>query len=151
MASGEDLVLRPMVANDVEAVALLEEAYFSMPWSRKAFYDALQRENTIYLVMARKEKILGYLGAWCAMDEVEIVQVAVSIEGRRQGIGLALLEGLEKEGALRGMHSYFLEVRESNGAAIGLYEKAGFEQLGIRKNFYERPVENGIVMRKETC
>ena len=85
---------------------------------------------------------------WIALDEGEITNVSVKKEYQGQRIGGRLLEELFRIGKERGVTDYFLEVRKSNQAAIALYSRLGFQEAGVRKNFYEDPVEDGIVMCK---
>ena len=91
---------------------------------------------------------MGYAGMWIALDEGEITNVSVKKDRQGRKIGTALLIALEEAGQKRGVDSFFLEVRKSNEKAIALYEKTGFVRMGIRKNFYEDPKEDGIVMCK---
>ena len=81
-------------------------------------------------------------------DEGEILNIAVRTSARRNGIGQRLMDAMLTEGAADGVRDFYLEVRESNAAARHLYEKNGFEALGIRKRYYTNPVENAVVMRK---
>ena len=85
---------------------------------------------------------------WIALDEGEITNVSVKKEYQGQRIGGRLLEELFRIGKERGVTDYFLEVRKSNQVAIALYSRLGFQEVGVRKNFYEDPVEDGIVMCK---
>lgn len=140
--------VRYMCEKDLEQVSEIEKEVFSIPWSLEAFQDSLLLKHTIYLVAAEGDKVLGYCGMYHVMNEGEIVNVAVAPEFRRQQVAKKLLEFLFFESVKREIDSFFLEVRESNAPAIGLYESFGFEQVGIRKNFYEQPRENAIVMWK---
>lgn len=140
--------VRRMLESDTEEVSLIEKEIFSMPWSQKSFSDALKREGNIYLVAENEKEILGYAGMWTVMGEGEITNVAVKPAARRQGVADAIMENIIMEGRRNGTGIFFLEVRQSNEAAMKLYEKHGFSQIGIRKNFYEKPVENAIVMSR---
>jgi len=142
------LEIREMTEYDIEQVGEIEESIFSMPWSGKSFQEALNKENTIYLVAESDGKILGYCGLWNIIGEGEITNVAVRSEYRRKKIARALLEQLLATGKEKGVEAFTLEVRESNTGAILLYESLGFVHEGIRKNFYEKPQENAIIMWK---
>lgn len=142
------MIIRKMREEDIDVVAALERATFSMPWSRKSILDAMRREDNIYLVAVEQEEIVGYAGMWMVMGEGEIVVVAVKETVRRQGVGAAILESLVEEGRKSGTDIFFLEVRESNAAAQRLYVKQGFLEIGRRRSFYERPVEDAIVMSR---
>ena len=142
------LKIRKMEEADLEEVAAIEQENFSRPWTEEGFRKAVMDTHTLYLSAFLDEILVGYIGMWIALDEGEITNVSVKKEYQGQKLGAHLLEKLLEEGDKIGVSSYFLEVRESNQAAIALYEKTGFEKAGIRKNFYEDPVENGIVMCK---
>ena len=139
---------RYMKKEDVPQVARIERENFSVPWSENAFLESIQKDYTLYVVAEEEGEILGYCGLYQAYNQGEIVNVAVDGKVRRRGVATKLLEFLFFESVKREIDSFFLEVRESNAPAIGLYESFGFEQVGIRKNFYEQPRENAIVMWK---
>lgn len=140
------MIIRRMKEEDAPQVALIEADNFSVPWSEKSFREAAVKTETIYVVAEEDGEILGYAGAWCVFGEADITNVCVRKVSRKQGIGTRMLQFLIEEGVNVKIKTFFLEVRESNSAAISLYEKFGFLKIGIRKNFYEKPVENGIVM-----
>lgn len=140
--------IRKMTSSDVEQVVKIEEDTFSIPWSARSFLDTLERLDTIYLVAEDEGAILGYCGLWQSFEEGEIPNVAVAKEARRQGIGRKMLETLFQYGKEAGVEAFTLEVRESNQPAIHLYESLGFESVGIRKGFYEKPKENAVIMWK---
>ena len=96
--------------------------------------------------VSEAQKVAGYCCLYCVLDEGEIVNVAVSESFRKQGIGERLVRHLMQAGAQRGAKNFYLEVRAGNEPAQCLYEKLGFKTVGIRKNFYEKPVENALVM-----
>lgn len=140
--------IRAMTRNDCEQVAAIESASFSMPWSLKAFTDTVEKENFRYFVAEEAGEILGYCGFLFVLDEAEIPNVCVKATARNQGIGKQMMNVLVSEAAKLGIATLFLEVRESNTAARKLYESLGFAEDGLRKNFYEQPVENAILMSK---
>lgn len=140
--------IRKMLEEDLDQVAEIEQSIFSLPWSRKSFLDACQKESNIYLVAVDDGEVLGYVGMWTVLGEGDITNVAVKESARRKGIGELLISELISAGRMAKTDIFFLEVRESNEAARRLYEKQGFLQIGIRKNFYEKPVENAIVMSR---
>lgn len=140
------MIIRRMCQEDAEAVAVLEKMNFSVPWSKQSIREAAAREDNIYVVAEEDGEILGYAGAWGVFGEADITNVCVRTESRKKGIGTKLMHFLMEEGKKRNIRTFFLEVRESNAAAILLYEKIGFQKVGVRRNFYEKPVENGIVM-----
>ena len=143
-----EIIVRNMQQSDLLQVCEIEKENFSLPWSEKSFLESIERNDTVFLVAMTGDEVAGYLGCYCVAGEGEITNVAVKSSHRRQGIGGMLLEKLYEEGAALDTQVYFLEVRESNEAAIGLYERQGFVKEGIRKNFYEAPVENAVIMWK---
>ena len=142
------LNIRAMEEKDIPQVEEIEKKIFSLPWSEKSFHDACSDENNIYLVCEDEGTIAGYCGLWTVFGEGNITNMAVHPDYRKKGIGMMLMEEMEKRGIQKKVDVFFLEVRESNDAARRLYEKMKYKQIGIRKRFYERPVEDAIVMSK---
>ena len=135
-------VIRPMTEDDTFAVELIEQVIFSLPWSQKSFADACRNQDNVYLVCEADGVIAGYCG------EGNITNMAVSPDYRRCGIAQRLMQSMENYGDDKNVTSYFLEVRQSNLPAIALYEKMGYKNIGIRKKFYEKPVEDAVIMSK---
>jgi ribosomal-protein-alanine N-acetyltransferase len=144
------VTIEPALRIDLPLIANLETMAFSDPWSQASF-ESMMAEPAAYVAVARKasERILGYVVAWFAADEGEIANLAVREPTRRQGIGASLLDAALHEGRSRGAKNMYLEVRESNEAARRLYASRGFEELGRRRGYYKRPVEDAIVLRVE--
>ncbi len=142
------ITIRRMQTEDLAQVCKIEKDAFSLPWSEKSFSESMARKDTVFLVALVSEEVAGYLGCYCIAGIGEITNVAVKKSFRRQGIGGMLLQKLFEEGVTLETHEFFLEVRESNEAAVRLYSRQGFIKEGIRKNFYEKPVENAIIMWK---
>lgn len=143
-----NIVVRRMQKEDLPEVCRIEKDNFSLPWSEKSFLESMERKDTVFLAALSEEEVAGYIGCYCIAGEGEITNVAVKDGYRRKGIGGMLLERLYEEGKALDTFEFFLEVRESNEAAIALYTRQGFVKEGIRKNFYERPVENAVIMVK---
>lgn len=143
-----DYIIRPMEVSDTEQVEMIEKQIFSIPWSQKSFEDACQSNDNIYLVCEMNGQIAGYCGLWTVLGEGNITNMAVSGGFRRLGIAETLMKEMEKRGMSKNVVTYFLEVRKSNKAAVNLYKKMGYVQIGVRKNFYEKPVEDALVMSK---
>lgn len=139
---------RKMLEKDIPKVAEIEKEIFSIPWSEKAFLDSLKSDNTIYMVAIAEEKVVGYCGMYLYTPEANITNVAVDKQYRRKNVAEQLVDNIIKKGKELGITDITLEVRESNVGAIALYEKSGFEEAGIRKNFYQRPTENALIMWK---
>ena len=143
------LTVRPMEAKDLCRVTAIEKETFSIPWSEKAFSDSMNLPYTIYLVAETPDaQIAGYCGLYQVFSEGEITNVAVAPAYRRQGVAGTMLTQLLEQGKHRGIESFFLEVRRSNLSARRLYEKLGFCGDGIRKNFYEKPREDAVILWK---
>lgn len=140
------MLIRRMTIEDVQAVVEIEKKCFSLPWSEKSFEDSITREDTIFLV-CEEDVITGYIGMYVSFDEASVTNVAVSPEFRKRGYGEQLVTAAKKEAKEAKADAIFLEVRVSNEPAISLYKKMGFEELGIRKKFYEHPVEDAIIMK----
>lgn len=136
--------IKPFEEKYIDDVYEIEKACFSNPWSRADLEKQLDLETSHFLVADIDGKAVGYMGLQIFSGEGYVTNVAVLPEYRGQGIALALInEQLKNK-----MDFITLEVRESNIPAIRLYEKAGFENMGIRPKFYEKPKENAIIMTK---
>jgi len=147
MAVGDQaLILRPMQEADLRQVLHIERRSFTIPWSDVTFRGLLRRRSTALLVAERAGRVVGYAVLWFAADEAELGDMAVLPEARRRGLGRWLLDGALSEAARRGAKRVFLEVRESNVGARGLYELAGFEAVGVRPDYYSEPQEDAILM-----
>jgi len=135
--------------DDIVAITEIEREAFSDPWSARSFRDALEHPS-VYFGCARSDGgvVLGYVVAWFVADEGEIANLAVSPAGWGGGIGRALLDAALAEAVLRRIDSVYLEVRDSNERARRLYQSRGFEEVGRRKAYYRRPVEDAIVLRR---
>lgn len=140
--------VRPMVEKDVAKVAVIENSIFSLPWSEKSFLDACTTDENIYLVCEIDGEIAGYCGMWTVLGEGNVTNMAVAEQYRKCGVATALMEHMETVARQKGIDIFFLEVRQSNEAAKRLYQKMGYVDIGVRKRFYEKPVEDAIVMSK---
>ena len=137
---------------DVDGVHELEKQAFSMPWSRQDFVDMVENKDALYLVVAEEdspETVIACCGMRSIVGEGDISNVVVHPDYRKQGIANRMLTELLKRGTDEyGVEAYTLEVRKSNIGALRLYEGLGFVEEGIRKNFYEKPVEDAVIMWK---
>ena len=141
-----DLVIVKMTEAHIEEIAKLEKECFSSPWSEEGLKSELDNNFARFYVAFLGGKIAGYIGSHNVLGEVYITNVAVFPQFRRNGIGKALVEFLFNEMKSENAEFVTLEVRESNMNAISLYEKCGFEKVGERRNFYEKPIEDAILM-----
>ena len=139
--------IRPMVASDIPAVAALERACFSQPWSERVLEGEMKNPNSIFFV-AEQTELVGYIGMQHILDEGYLANVAVDSAYRRSGVGTALLQRLLAFAQQEKLAFITLEVRQSNQPAIRFYQKYGFEVVGRRRNFYESPTEDALLMTK---
>lgn len=141
--------IREMTLEDIEQVYDLEKSIFSIPWSKNSFESSVKNKNTLFIVAEEEGEILGYLGMYIFSDEADISNVAVSKQYRRQHIAKQMMDDILLKAQAAGVKHVTLEVRETNVAAIKLYENMGFVEAGIRKNYYEEPTENALIMWKQ--
>ncbi len=146
MTEAKEIVIRRMKPEDLEAVYAIETGSFSTPWSRKSFEQELDKEYSYAFVALSEGRIVGYLIQWQIVDEIHIANVAVDAGWRRRGVGMKLLrEGLA---ACPSCPWIGLEVRESNHAARSLYSKLGFQEVGVRRRYYDGK-EDAILMARQ--
>lgn len=140
--------IRRAERGDVAFIAALEKETFSLPQSEAAFAEMLGKEDHILLVVERDGAPIGYVCAYTVCRESDILTVAVTPSARRCGAGRALLEALT--GALAGdSDAIFLEVRQSNAPARALYVSMGFDEVGVRRGYYQHPKEDAVLYKKE--
>jgi ribosomal-protein-alanine N-acetyltransferase len=145
----ESFGIRPLTADDLARVLEIENASFSTPWKESTFRGLLRRADTDLIAAVRGERMVGYAVAWTVLDQSELGNVAVAGEARGEGVGRALVEEIIARVRRRGARECFLEVRESNEVAQGLYRALGFGVVGRRRAYYAQPVEDALVMKKE--
>jgi ribosomal-protein-alanine N-acetyltransferase len=141
--------MRPAAPNDRDAVTAIERASFSDPWTRTSFEQLLGRDHLFFTVATREGVVVGFSIAYAVAGEAEIANIAVTKAARGQGIGGALLRHLLTTLRAAGAAEMWLEVRASNADARALYERFGFVEVGRRRNYYQRPVEDAISMRRD--
>lgn len=142
------IVVRRMEEMDISRAAELERDNFSEPWSENAFFEAIHLDYACYYVAEDGDRIIGICGLRNIAGEGEIANVAVDQGCRRRGVAAMLLAEALEEGKRQDIEAFTLEVRAGNEPAIRLYEKFGFKREGIRKNFYEKPAEDALIMWK---
>ena len=143
------MIIEKMNATHVPQIAALEKLCFSDPWSEKSIETELSCRLSVWLVALEGEQVVGYVGSQTVIDESDMMNIAVHPDFRRRGIAEALVAELEAALRQRGSRALTLEVRDSNAPAIALYEKLGFAQVGLRKNYYRNPKEDARILRKE--
>ena len=134
--AGPDILIRPMAESDVPAVVGVERASYQFPWSEGIFRDCL-RVGYICRVVTIADDVIGYGVMSVGAGEAHILNLCVGEVRRCQGIGRRLLGYLIERGTAAGMSEAFLEVRPSNTTAIRLYQSVGFEQVGMRRGYYQ--------------
>lgn len=148
MESGKWKMIVPMEASHIPQIAALERACFSDPWSERSFASELENPLSLWLVALDGDTVAGYIGSQTVLDEADIMNVAVHPDYRRQRIADSLLSAMERRLAENGVRILALEVRASNAPAIALYEKRGYTQAGLRKNYYFHPREDALILKK---
>ncbi len=144
-------IIREMMQDDVDEVCKLEKEAFSMPWHKQSFIEMTQNKDALYLVAVNTDtnQVVGCCGLRNIAQEGDISNVVVEKDFRKQGIASNLLKNIIELGQERfHIKEFTLEVRVSNNLAIQLYQKHGFKSEGIRKKFYEKPIEDAMIMWK---
>ena len=140
----------PMTADHLDEVAELERICFSTPWSRNMLAEELDNLLSAYLVaLDDGDRVVGYAGVQVILDEGYITNIAVRPECRRQGVAAKLLQVFMDFAKANKLSFLTLEVRASNYDAIALYGSRGFRSMGRRKNYYEHPKEDALIMTRE--
>ncbi len=138
----------PMNPAHVAQVAQLEIICFGTEaWSEKSVASELENDLSYWLVAEDDGTVAGYVGSQTVMDETDMMNVAVHPDYRRQGIAEELVTALIRALKEKGSHCLTLEVRASNLPAQKLYEKLGFDQIGLRRNYYRNPREDALILR----
>lgn len=127
-----------------EIFSLLTDVYGQSPWTLQQIERDMKLAHTEYLYLIENQELLGFLAVQDLAGELEITQIAVRKDYQGQGLANQLMNTLSGRS-----EPVFLEVRESNKAARGLYEKFGFKKVGLRKKYYQNPVEDAVLMARE--
>ena len=151
-AESEKVIVRAIETGEaalcIPAIAELEKENFSLPWTEEQLARYMERENCLFFAAFDGDRLVGYIGATVVFEEMEIFNVAVADAYRRRGIGgelvCALIDSVRSD--CENIELVTLEVRAGNAPAIALYEKLGFAAVGRRKNYYEKPREDAILM-----
>lgn len=141
--------IRKATESDAAELAAISEESLHYFWNEKDFAEAVVYSQAEVYVCESDAEMLGYVILYHAADEGEVPSIAVRPSARRRGVGSFLLRELMGKGGELGVRKIFLEVRESNEPAQGLYESAGFLRVGVRKDFYDNPREDAMIMVKE--
>ena len=141
-----NITVDKITKNDAPRVAQIEKECFSVPFTEDDISSYIENPIWHFLVARNEEGVIGYISFTIILDECQIVNVAVSQCARCRGIGSLLLDHFLRYVKEKGVKSVYLEVRESNSAAIMLYEKFNFSRSGVSKNHYSKPTENALLM-----
>ena len=138
-----------MNESHVSQIAELEKLCFSDAWSENSIRSELSNKLSLWLVAVDGDRVAGYIGSQTVLGWADMMNLCVSPDYRRQGIGEQLTMELERQLREEKVECLTLEVRVSNAPAITLYEKLGFQQVGKRPRYYEKPREDALILRKE--
>ena len=141
-----------VTAPDIPTIAEIERGSFSDPWSEESFRELLSHSRMYFAclrdgVERDPGRVLGYVVAWFAAGQGEIANLAVDAAMRGRGYGSALLDAALEEARRNRVEEVFLEVRDSNARARLLYESRGFTEVGRRRRYYRRPIEDAVILR----
>ena len=148
--NADNIRIVPMTSAHLDEIAELERICFSVPWSRNMLAEELDNACAAFLAAVDEtNRVVGYAGLMVVLDEGYITNVAVHPEFRRRGIAQKLLDVFENFAKANKLAFLTLEVRESNYGAIALYGSRGYRGVGRRKNYYEHPKEDAVIMTRE--
>ncbi len=141
--------------NDIEKSAIIsgvkniENSCFSIPWSERSIEGQIFTDGAIFACICENGEIAGYVCGQTVADECELYRIAVLESHRKKGYANMLMEYFISECKSKAIKSIFLEVRSSNTPARSLYEKSGFQMLGVRKKYYSDPTEDAVIYKAE--
>lgn len=148
-----DMIIRSMTLEDLEVVRRIDRLSFPIPWPERSYRYELLKNPASHLLVAElwepPRRVIGFVGFWLVLDEAHISTLAVDPDHRRRGVGGILLRAALTRAADRGAEFMTLEVRVSNQAAVELYGKNGFDEVGRRLRYYRDNNEDAILMRHD--
>jgi [ribosomal protein S18]-alanine N-acetyltransferase len=149
IARAQDEIFVPLSPARLDEVIAIENDVYPYPWTLGNFEDALRAGNTAWSLLDRQDRIIAYAVAMMAVDEAHLLNLSVAARYQRRGFGWRMLEWIAHRTRDYGARSLLLEVRPSNEAALRLYRRYGFEQIGLRIGYYPAPLgrEDAVVMR----
>lgn len=150
MGKTAPLTIDRMTREDLDQVMVIENASFTMPWSRNLFLSEFRNKPVSLMLVAllagEGRIVAGYIVCWVFVDEIHILDLATKPELRRHGVARQLITAALRTGYAWGARRAFLEVRASNKPALRLYGDMGFGQVRVREEYYDQPVEDAVVM-----
>lgn len=141
-----DETIAKMTLDDLNGVMEIEKLSFISPWTERFFEEALASPVSLSLVLRNSTQPIGYIILYSVADEAHILNIAIHPGFRGKGCASSLIEHVIGCCKKRGVHQFFLEVREGNVAAINLYRRFGFEKIGKRKKYYTETNEDALIM-----
>jgi ribosomal-protein-alanine N-acetyltransferase len=148
-AHAPTISIRAAIASDVDQIVAIERGSFGDPWSPGSFRSLVDNAHVHFAVALAEGRVVGYVVAWFVFEEAEIANLAVAPSARGRRIGATLLDAALDAATRHGVARVFLEVRDSNTRARALYGSRGFEEVGRRRGYYRKPIEDAVVMRRE--
>lgn len=137
--------------DEVDDIAVLQSTTFTNPWTADSLRWEIANTDVARLyVMRANGQLIGFCACWVIFDELHINSLAIADGWRRQGWARRLLREVARDAELAGARQATLEVRRSNVAALGLYEGLGFACEGVRKDYYQTPREDALVLWHRT-
>lgn len=153
MGKEDAITIAMMKKEDIDQVLSIEQASFSMPWSRHLFLSEFRSPGVSNPMVALADRpvrtVVGFIIFWLVADEMHILNLAVAPSFRRRGIARKLVLAAIGRASRKGAKRAFLEVRASNTAAQRLYSSLGFAGMSIRRDYYDGPIEDAVVMTLE--
>lgn len=140
--------IHPVNPDKISLLTEMEAEIFPDPWSEKALQEYLCSPYSVGRILSYGTEAAGYVIGTCLAGEGEILRIGIRSKFRNQGLASALMEAFAEHCSQERCEAVFLEVREHNLPARSLYEKHGFESIGIRKNYYTDPTENAVLYQK---
>lgn len=141
--------IREATLADIDEVWVIEKDSFTDTWSKESFIDLIENKNAKFIIAAIEEKVVGYSVIYLLGDQADVANIAVSSLYRRNSIAEKLMAEILAYAKLSRVQEVFLEVRESNNPAIGLYKKLSFDIIGKRRGYYRKPKEDALIMKLE--
>ena len=144
----ETLQVLPMRPADLDTVCSIAAVSFPVPWTRGTFLREIERKWAVTRVVrsGREARLCGFAAFWIVSDEIHLHNIAVRPDLRRRGYATALLRDMLQTARECSVKTVWLEVRNSNRAALGLYRSLGFEQAGVRAGYYADTLEDAVIM-----
>lgn len=144
------MIIKPIKIADLEMMANIEMENFKDAWDYKTlYYEVIKNENSIFLGAYLCDELIGYLGFWMVVDNIDIINLAVKNKHKRSGVATMLFSDLNVISKALKVKTITLEVNVNNLAAINLYKQQGFKILRKIKDYYQKSKDDAYLMQKE--